>query len=181
MPVALLPCRFAQPTHKKSQMSTNPCVQAPERLRRSGGLCDTTPLAGGAPCLAPCAGERTLVSEQGNEREQPQQCRCGPSDRHLRPLPLRLESKMPTHLLEGHLQLPAHHKPTEYLVRIGFEVGTQECVGFELFLRIAHQHPAHSHGEQTRGVPHGCVRSDLDHALLVPIPSGDHGWLPNSV
>src|SRR3712207_6933601 len=45
---------------------------------------------------------------------------------HLRPLPLCLESQVPTHLLEGHLQLPAHHEPGEDLVRIGLEVGTQE-------------------------------------------------------
>src|SRR5215211_2902478 len=43
---------------------------------------------------------------------------------------------MLTHLLEGHFQLPAHHKPTEDLLRIGIEVGTQQCLGFELSFRI---------------------------------------------
>src|SRR5918994_1538671 len=35
---------------------------------------------------------------------------------------------MPTHLLEGYFQLPAHHKPGEDLLRIGSEVGTQESL-----------------------------------------------------
>src|SRR5215213_496740 len=60
---------------------------------------------------------------------------------------VRLESQMSTHLLEGHFQLPAHHKPGEDLLRIGVKVGTQEGLGFELFLRIAHQHPTQRYGE----------------------------------
>src|SRR5215207_379238 len=31
---------------------------------------------------------------------------------------------MPAHLLEGHLQLPAHHKPADDLLWIGLKVGT---------------------------------------------------------
>src|SRR5829696_7464931 len=86
---------------------------------------------------------------------------------------------MPTHLLEGHFQLPAHHKPTEDLLGIGLKVGTQQCLGFELSFRITDQHPAHGHREQARGVPHGRLGRDFDHTLPAPIPVSDLGWLPN--
>src|SRR3712207_3402452 len=84
---------------------------------------------------------------------------------------------MPTHLLEGHLQLPTHHKPADDLLGIGSKVGTQESLGFELPFRITDQHPAHRHGEQACGVPHSCLRSHLDHALRAPIPVSDLGRL----
>src|SRR5215210_3544263 len=119
------------------------------------------------------------MRKQSHQREQPQQRRCGPSYRHIRPLPLRLESQVPAHLLEGHFQLPAHHEPREDLLRIGIEVGTQQCLGFELSFGITDQNPAHGHGEQARGVPHGRLGSDLDHALFAPVPISDRGWLPN--
>jgi hypothetical protein len=77
------------------------------------------------------------------------------------------------------LQLPAHHQPTEYLLRIGIEVGTQKCLCLELSFRVADQRPAHGHGEQAGRVPHGRRRSDLDRALPAPIPVSDLGWLPN--
>ena len=54
------------------------------------------------------------MGEQGDHPEQPQQSRGGSSDRQLRPLPLGLESQVPARLLEGHLKLPAHNKPTYY-------------------------------------------------------------------
>jgi hypothetical protein len=41
--------------------------------------------------------------------------------------------------LEGRFDLPAHHKPTDDLLWISSKVGTQESLGFELSLRIAHQ------------------------------------------
>src|SRR5215208_4443177 len=126
-----------------------------------------------------CCLPHLAVRGQGHQREQPQQCRCGPSDRQIRPLALRLESQVPAHLLEGHLQLPAHHKPTEDLLRISVEVGTQEGLGFEPSFRITDQDPAHGHGEQPSGVPNGRLGSDLDHALSAPVPVSDLGWLPN--
>src|SRR5215211_2706220 len=88
---------------------------------------------------------------------------------------------MPAHLLEGHLQLPAHHKPTYDLLRVSIEVCTQQSLGFERSFGIADQDPTDGHGEQARGVPHGCCRSDLDHALPAAVPVGDLGRLPNGV
>ena len=130
----------------------------------------------GARCLP-----HPRMCKHSDQREQPQESRGSSSYRQIRPLSLCLESQMPTHLLEGYFQLPAHHKPTEDLLWIGIEVGTQKGLGFELFLRIAHQDPAQGYGEQARAVPHGCFRSDLDHALPAPIPISDLGWLPNGV
>src|SRR5215208_2059338 len=108
------------------------------------------------------------MGEQGDQREQPQERRCSAPYRHIRPLALRLES-----------QVPAHHKPTEDLLRISLEVGTQEGLGFELSFGITDQHPAQGHGEQPSGVPHGCLGSDLDRAILAPVPASDLGRLPN--
>src|SRR3712207_5305642 len=87
---------------------------------------------------------------------------------------------MPTHLLEGRFELPAHHKPTDDLLWISSKVGTQESLGFELSLRIAHQNPAQGYGEQACAVPHGRLGSDLDHTLPTPIPVSDLGRAPNS-
>src|SRR5829696_4417968 len=88
-----------------------------------------------------------LVNQQRNEREKGQECRGGSSYRSLRPLPLRLESEMSPHLLEAHLQLPAHHEPGEDLLWIGLKGGTEESLGFERPLRIAHQDPAQGYGK----------------------------------
>ena len=120
------------------------------------------------------------MSEQGYEREQPQKRRrCSTPDRHLRPLPLGFEPHMPARLLEGHLKLSAHHEPADDLLRIGFEVGTKEGLGFELSFRITHQHPTQGYGRQARGVPNGRRRSDLDHAIPTTVPVSDRGWLPS--
>src|SRR5215203_6762481 len=86
---------------------------------------------------------------------------------------------MPPRFLEGRLYLPTHHKPTEYLVRIGFEVGTQECVGFELSLRIADHYPAYRYGGQSRAVPDCRGRSHFHAALSAPIPVLHGGGYPN--
>src|SRR5215210_3880569 len=128
----------------------------------------------GARCLS-----HPTIRKQGDQREQPQEGWCGSSDRQIRPLPLRLKSQMPAHLLEGYFQLPAHHEPGEDLLRIGLKVGTQEGLGFELSFGIAHQHPAHGHGEQACRVPYGRSRSYLDHALAAPVPVSDLDGLPN--
>ena len=64
-----------------------------------------------------------------------------------------------------YLQFPAHHKPAEYLLRIGLKVGTQEGFGFELSPWVTHQHPAYRHSEPASGVPHGCLGSDYVQAL----------------
>src|SRR3712207_1824977 len=88
---------------------------------------------------------------------------------------------MSAHLLEGDFQLPAHHKPTDDLLRISVKVGTQEGLGSELSLRVTDQNPTNRYSEQARGVPNGRRRSDLDHALFAPIPVSDCNGLPNCV
>src|SRR5215207_4188823 len=119
------------------------------------------------------------MGKQSDHREQPQQCRCGPAYCQLRPLTLRLESQMPSYLLEGHFQLPTYDEPREDLLRIGLKIGTQEGLSFELSPWVTDQHPAHRHGGQARGVPHGRLGSDLDRALAFTVPVGDRGELPN--
>src|SRR5215208_3592643 len=76
-------------------------------------------------------------------------------------------------------KLPAHHEPTEDLLRISLQIGTQIGLGSELPFEIAYRDRAHGHGGQTRRVPHGRRRSDLDLTLPAPIPVGDLGRLPN--
>src|SRR5215217_3269581 len=88
---------------------------------------------------------------------------------------------MPTHLLKGYFQLPAHNKPGENLLRISSKVGTEKGLGFELSSRITDQHPAHRHREQAGAVPYGRLGSDLDHTLHFAIPVSDRGELPDGV
>src|SRR5215217_47662 len=159
MLVGVLPCRSAQATRKKSHLPTNPCVPAPRHLRRSGVGFAVPPRS---PDGLLRAWRHAPMSEQGDEREQSHKRRCSTPDRHIRPLPLRLESKVPAHLMKGHLKLPAHNKPAEDLLGIGLEVGTKEGLGFELSFRITYQHPAQEgYGEQARGVPNGRLSSTL--------------------
>jgi hypothetical protein len=96
-----------------------------------------------------------VMRKQSDQREQSQQSRCGSPYRQIRPLPLGLEPEMPPCLLEGHFQLPAHHKPTDDLLWVSFKVGTQKSLGFELSLRVSEKDPAQGYGEQARGIPHG--------------------------
>src|SRR3712207_556977 len=77
---------------------------------------------------------------------------------------------MPAHLLKCRLDLPTPRKPREDLPWIGLKVGTEESLGFELFLQITYQHPAHRYREQARAVPHGRLGSNFNHALPAPIP-----------
>src|SRR3712207_4446297 len=93
------------------------------------------------------------MGEQCDHREKGQQRRSGPLDRPLRPMPLRLEPQALTNLLESSLHLPASDKPRDYPPRIGMEVGAQESLGGELFLRVSDQHPAQRHSGQARAVP----------------------------
>jgi hypothetical protein len=84
-----------------------------------------------------------VMRKQSDQREQTQESRCGSAYRQIRPLPLLgLEPEMSACLLEGHFQLPAHHKQTDDLLGVSFKVGTQESLGFELSLRVSEKDPA---------------------------------------
>src|SRR3712207_5754246 len=101
-----------------------------------------------------------LMRKQSDQREQSQESRCGSPYRQIRPLPLGLEPEMPPCLLEGHFQLPAHNKPTDDLLRIGVEVGTQEGLGFEPSSWVSDKDPAKGYGEQASGIPDYRLGSD---------------------
>src|SRR5918994_2273571 len=118
------------------------------------------------------------MCKQSDHREQSQQRRGGSPYRQLRPLSLGLESEMPAHLLKGHLKLPAHNKPADDLLWISVKVSTKESLGLELSLRITHQHPTNRHGEQARRILERCLRSDLDCAILAPVPVGNRDGFP---
>src|SRR5215204_5059294 len=77
------------------------------------------------------------------------------------------------------LHLPTPHKPTEDLLWIRIEIGTQEGLCFELSFRITHQDPTQGYGEQARGVPNRRLGRDFDHAIPAPVPVSDRGHLPN--
>ena len=53
-------------------------------------------------------------------------------DRHLRPMPLRLEAQALADLLKRGLHLPAPHEPRDDPRRIGREVGAQQSLGLEV-------------------------------------------------
>lgn len=120
----------------------------------------------------------SLMCEQRDQREQIQERRRGPPDRQLRSLPLGLYSQMPTYLLKGHLELPAHDEPGEDPLRIGAEVGADQGLGGEGAPRVADQRLAQGHGEQARAVPDRRGRSDLHHALPLAVPVGNRNRSP---
>src|SRR5215207_630317 len=126
------------------------------------------------------AGERCLlpVGEEGDQREQPQQRRGSPSDRHFRPMPLRLKPEALTSLLKSSFHLPAPHEPGDDPFRLSAKVGAQQGLSVELSFGIADQYPAHRHSRQPRALPDGGIWDRLHRAFSTTVAVRDHDLLP---
>jgi hypothetical protein len=76
---------------------------------------------------------------------------------------------MPTHLLEGYFQLPAHNKPADDLLRISVNVGTKESLCLELSFRITHQSTQRI-GTAYKPVEYQTDVSDAISTVRTPLP-----------
>src|SRR5215218_1061872 len=83
-----------------------------------------------------------VAGPEGYEREQAEQSRRRACNRLVRPLPLCLHTKVPTHLCKGHLRCPAADEPTQDIERVGLQVRAQERLRLERASDIAHQNIA---------------------------------------
>src|SRR5215203_1551001 len=129
--------------------------------------CSASPLASGEP-----------GGQQRDDREQGEQARRGARDRLVRPLPLRLDAEVGAGLLEGHLHLPASHKPGDDLGGVSREVGAKQSLGRKAVLGIADQDPADRHNRQARVSPDRRGGRDLDPARARPVPAQHDERLP---
>ena len=178
MPVGLSPCRSMKATHKKSAApgSTTPCAPTPAHRRRSDLSCGTKPsVAAGRPPTVPSADARTSSPTRTYPTElvwffgSPSQT-TGSASR----IPGACASP-------GRSPLAASASRTSERIFLGSASRSVHSSAWVLNspFGITDQNPAHGYGEQARGVPHGCRRSDLDPALPAPIPVSDRGELPN--
>jgi hypothetical protein len=86
---------------------------------------------------------------------------------------------MPTRFLEGRLHPPTQDEPPKDLLGSGTKIGAEQGLGFELSLRIAHQHPAYGNGWQSRAVPDRSRRCHFHGALPTPVPVVHHDRRPD--
>ena len=103
-------------------------------------------------------------------------------DGQVGPLALDLQAQMGPNFLKGDLQLPAQHKPLQYLGRVRLRVGAEQGLGIEGALGISDEHPADGDGRLARAVPDGDLGGEFYDAggAVVPRHGGDgprHGQL----
>ena len=108
------------------------------------------------------------MGRQGGPGEEPHQDRRGASDGLIRPLALGLHAQMRPHLLEGDLQLPAQHKPFQYLRRIRRRIGAEQGLGSEFALGVPNQDPTQGYRRLARAVPDRRLRGESPNVRVVP-------------
>ena len=79
---------------------------------------------------------------QRHERVEAQQRRGSTGNRTLIPLALRLQPQMGPRFFKRHFHRPAPDKPGQYLCRHMLQIGRQQGLRFEAFVRVSDQHPA---------------------------------------
>jgi hypothetical protein len=171
MPLGLLSCPSVRASRKKPHLPTAPFAPRRAHRRRWGASFSTRPL-GAERCPRPVSSThvRTMRSARTNPKA-PAWCAVWPSPTTAS------ASRIPGACapLEGHLQLPAHHVPTYYPLRIGFEVGAQEGLGFEPSFRISTRRtgtagkPVEYHTAVSEAI--STVRSPLPYQLAISVDS----------
>src|SRR5215210_6329354 len=96
-------------------------------------------------------------------------------------MPLGLKSQPLAHLLKSNFYLPAPNEPGDYPFGLHLEVGAQQSLSAELFLRIADQYPAQRYRGQTCAVPDGGGRDHLYGTLFLSVAVGYRDQCPLSV
>jgi len=101
-PVGLLPCRSLKAT-RKSPLLLGRQLLSHQRERiyecRMSFAVPSHPTPKGVRCVP-----HPLMRKQSDQRERSRQSWCRTPYRHVRALPLRLESQVPAHLLESYFQ-----------------------------------------------------------------------------
>src|ERR1700688_2673562 len=110
--------------------------------------------------------------------EQSQQGWCGAQDRLVGPLTLRFDAEMRADFLEGNLDLPAAHEPSENVARTGVEIGGEEGLRVEVAFGIATEQPADRHRRHAATIPDRGAAGDLDEAIGSSVPETDAAALP---
>ncbi len=116
------------------------------------------------------------VGHERYQREQPQETRRGSQDGKVCPLPLRLHSQMPAHLLESNfhaqkfLRVPAPHEPAQNISRFRLRVRREKGFGIEGAVGVTHEYPPKRNDRFPRMIPDRCAGGDLDFFVSVTVP-----------
>lgn len=94
-----------------------------------------------------------VMSTKSDERTQPQQGRRGVHHGQIRPLALRLDAQMGSHVMNAHLDRPAHDTPCQDLKRVSMVIGVKHGLRGACALRVANEHPAYGNGWDASKVP----------------------------
>jgi hypothetical protein len=120
------------------------------------------------------------VRQQGHQRKQSQQARCGSRDGAMAPLPLTFYTESSSYFLKGHLHWPTPHKPGHDGTSVLREIRTEQGLRVEPPLRVPDQDPANRYGWQTGVIPNRRAGADLDDTITFPLPARYEQALPRS-
>jgi hypothetical protein len=119
------------------------------------------------------------MREQSHQREQRQHKGCRAPDRHIRPLTLGFDAHMRTDIFEGNPQLPTLDELRHDFLGCGLKVVTQQRLGLERAVGIAHEHPADSNGWHAAVIPDSGMRCQIHPAGLAAVPANAGLLLPD--
>ena len=136
----------------------------------------------GVPRRAP--GAAVCVEQSGSPEGfhgiHAQQDGSGAQDCLVGPLPLGLNTEVGAAVLESDLDLPAPDEPPEDVDGISGDVCAEECLGFEVAGRIAHQYLA-DRNRRAAVVLDGGVGGDVEDLGPVSVPVGHRDRAPDGL
>src|SRR5215510_762199 len=118
------------------------------------------------------------IGHQGDQREQPEKSRRGPSNREVAPLSLSFYPEMRSGFFKGHLHAPTPHKPGQDLQWWMAGVRRKKRLWFIFVLRVADQHPTDRNWLMSAFVPDTGLAVDFDLPLISAVPILDLNFCP---
>ena len=118
------------------------------------------------------------IGHQGDQREQPEKSRRGPSNREVAPLSLSFYPEMRSGFFKGHLHAPTPHKPGQDLQWRMAGVRRKKRLWFIFALWVADQHPTDRNWLMSAFVPDTGLAVDFDLPLISAVPILDLNFCP---
>src|SRR5215475_5557391 len=118
------------------------------------------------------------IGHQGDQREQPEKSRRGPSNLKIVPLSLSFYPEMRSGFFKGHLHAPTAHKPGQDLHWRMIGVRRKKRLWFIFVLWVADQHPTDRNWLMSAFVPDTGLAVDFDLPLTTTVPILDLNFSP---
>src|SRR5919109_3815815 len=118
------------------------------------------------------------IGHQGNQREQPEKYRRGPSNREVAPLSLSFYPEIRSGFFKGHLHPPTAHKPAQDLDWRMVGVGRKKRLWLIFALWVADQHPTNRNWLMSAFVPNTGLAIDFDLPFTTTVPILDLNFGP---